>query len=331
LPACAIKRELGMRPDLLDQYERQVELEYQGEKYAVRDNGAVCRIGRPGRRRTLDGVWTFGRPSASNGYMRVGSHVVHRIVALAFHEQPSKQHIVDHIDTNRRNNRADNLRWVTRLENVLLNPISLARLIRCYGSMNAFFEDPSAMQESGSDFGWMRTVTKEEADESRRRLLEWASSGKLPKGGQLGEWVFQSRRAGIAPPEMALDIQSATPMAIQRNWRTRSEFPACPDSLTSDPLGVYAERLKPEAVFSRSAFGETITEVAGRTPALLAVVGRMPDGSVKGWAVSVITVESGKFVHESKGTFVSLEGALNAFSKLLGVDPPYEETIDDFR
>jgi hypothetical protein len=320
-----------MGADLLDQYERQVELEYRGEKYAVRDNGAVCRIGRSGRRqRKLDGVWTFGRPSASKGYMHIGSHVVHRIVALAFHEQPSKQHIVDHIDTNRRNNRADNLRWITRLDNVLLNEISLARIIRCYGSLDAFFKDPSAVQESDPDFSWMRTVTREEAEESRRRLLEWARSDRAPRGGQLGDWIFGSRRADIATVvELTQDIQSPTSMAIQRKWRTPSEFPACPDLINSDPLGEYAERLKATTVFSRNVFGETLAEVSGRTSVLLAVVARMPEESVKDWAVAAITVENGKFVHESVGTFFSREGALNAYSKLLGHHPPYEETIDD--
>ena len=42
--------------------------------------------------------------------MDIGTEVVHRIVATAFHgEQPSVKHIVDHIDTNRRNNRVENL------------------------------------------------------------------------------------------------------------------------------------------------------------------------------------------------------------------------------
>src|SRR5258705_3244421 len=122
-----------MRTDLLDQYEKQVEVEYKGEKYLVRDNGAVCRTSRPEhRKRTLDDVWTFGRPNDSTGYMHFGPDHVHRIVAFAFHEQPSKQHVVDHIDTNRRYNRADNLRWVTRLENLLSNPITLKRIIHSY-------------------------------------------------------------------------------------------------------------------------------------------------------------------------------------------------------
>lgn len=40
-----------------------------------------------------------------------------RLVAEAFLPNPDHKPQVDHIDTNRRNNRADNLRWVTQHEN----------------------------------------------------------------------------------------------------------------------------------------------------------------------------------------------------------------------
>ena len=37
---------------------------------------------------------------------------VHQLVALAFHgEQPSARHTVDHINRNKQDNRAENLRW----------------------------------------------------------------------------------------------------------------------------------------------------------------------------------------------------------------------------
>jgi len=42
---------------------------------------------------------------------------VHRIVATAWCPNPEGKPFVDHIDSNRRNNQASNLRWVTRQEN----------------------------------------------------------------------------------------------------------------------------------------------------------------------------------------------------------------------
>ena len=52
------------------------------------------------------------------------SQPVHRLVCEAFHENPDKKEFVDHIDTNRSNNNANNLRWATPEENNN-NPISL--------------------------------------------------------------------------------------------------------------------------------------------------------------------------------------------------------------
>ena len=52
---------------------------------------------------------------------------VHRLVAAAFIPNPDNKPCVDHIDGDRTNNHADNLRWVTYLENNN-NPITKKRL-----------------------------------------------------------------------------------------------------------------------------------------------------------------------------------------------------------
>lgn len=43
---------------------------------------------------------------------------IHRLVASAFIENPLSKKEVDHIDGNRQNNNIENLRWVSRIENV---------------------------------------------------------------------------------------------------------------------------------------------------------------------------------------------------------------------
>ena len=116
---------------MLNDFEKEIEVTHKGETYSVRDNGAVLRHPHIGSKsRPIDNVWTFGKYNTKTGYAEIGGERVHRIVATAFHGvAPTPQHVVDHIDTNRRNNRPENLRWITKLENILLNPITVKKIV----------------------------------------------------------------------------------------------------------------------------------------------------------------------------------------------------------
>ena len=104
----------------INDFHIEKECLYQGEHYCVRDNGAVLRYPKDKTKpRLLDNKWTFGK-NGNHGYLYIASKGVHRIVATAFHgENLSKEYIVDHIDTNKQNNRPENLRWITKEENII--------------------------------------------------------------------------------------------------------------------------------------------------------------------------------------------------------------------
>ena len=166
--------------DIINEYTRETTCEYKGEVYSVRDNGAVMRHLREGKKaRKLDNVWTFGTKDKNNGYMMVNQHRVHIIVAKAFipGNEDGKM-VVDHIDTNRCNNRVENLRWLTRLENVLLNEATLKKVtFLCGGDIQKFIDNPSCLQDltgGNQDIMWMRTVTAEEAKKAWERVSAWA-------------------------------------------------------------------------------------------------------------------------------------------------------------
>lgn len=262
--------------------------------------------------------------------MHLGPEVVHRIVATAFHGQsPSDNHIVDHIDTNRRNNRADNLRWITRLENILLNPVTCRRIEIAYGSLEAFFKNPRAPlnPECLGKFAWMRTVSKEEALQSRERLQCWGLSNAPLRGGSLGEWIFSG--AAVVRRDGERDTSSRTPNAVQRNWRTPASFDLCPKTCSPDALFDYLRRLTSGAVFASHIYGEPLVVVAEQGTDFISVLCNLPNNPVKGWAVTKVSIESGLFVHESVGTYFSFEGAQKSHSILLN-RPFDKETIDDF-
>ena len=185
-------------------FEEERECDYKGEHYSVRDNGAIMRHSK-GRKRPLDYIWTIGDKDVTSGYMVFRNERVHRIVATAFHgEAPSEQHVVDHIDTNRSNNRPENLRWLTKLENILLNENTLAKVIYICGSLEAFLENPELLyghESEDANFAWMRMVTSAEAKATRENLKRLASRPQdvETKGAHVGDWIFREHKEERQP------------------------------------------------------------------------------------------------------------------------------------
>jgi hypothetical protein len=322
----------------LDDFDVQKDCWYRGEHYSVRDNGAVMRHSIEGKRaRVYDNFWTWGKVTKS-GYLDIASATIHRIVATAFHgDPPTKQHVVDHIDTNRQNNRPENLRWVTRLENILLNTTTVSRILRVCGSVEEFLSDPSKFRDKfvEPNYEWMCTVSKEEAQQSKARLLAWAASDMPLKGGTLGSWLF-NRGKPIAKEEEAPEyINSLTNNAVQKfqNWRTPTEFPLCPREEVNNTIVQYYDNLKVGEVFSRNHFAIMLIDqfaISADTSTLWVVCKSGEEGANKPFSLSEVTYSNDVFVHESLGTFFERVGVEKQFVLKQGVEWPGGDTLDDF-
>ena len=70
---------------------------------------------------------------------------VHRIVAEVFCERPEGKNVVDHINNNKNDNRASNLRWVTQKENTRFSH-RVRPVVRSDGK---FYESLRAVAEDG--------------------------------------------------------------------------------------------------------------------------------------------------------------------------------------
>ena len=244
---------------------------FKGEKYSVRDNGAVLR--HPNeitkRNRALDNQWTFGKENSSNPYLQIAGVRVHRIVATAFHgEAPVLNDVVDHIDTNCRNNRPENLRWINRLDNALKNPASVKKIMFLCGSVEKFRENPSMINElrKASNTGWMRTVSPEEAQNCKNRMEVWAKSpsrkSKLSNHRINYKENFKNRvfkplqkwEIGIGR-EPGIDM-AETRWCVQCYWNANVHFPCCPKNLEENFLGKYFENLRVGEVVAYSDYGK---------------------------------------------------------------------------
>lgn len=326
--------------ELIDNFLTYKRCFYKNEHYSIRDNGAILRHPPANRNpRPLDNKWTFGTPNA-NGYLTIASEVVHRFVAFAFlGEPPTPQHIVDHIDTNRQNNRPENLRWLTKLENILNNPITVKRIIFRCGSIEAFLKDPSILNAhitEDPNFSWMRSVTSQEAETSWKRLQEWAkntNTKKTSSGIKLGEWLYHDKQSIKSSTQISNYIESLSPNSIQINWNTPCEFPLCPEVIDNDPLEAYHLKIKHGDVFARNQYSNSLVidfAINEDKSKLWVLTQNSKQGSLKPWAFAEIKFKDGIFVHESHGSFFNQVGAQKQFILAQGLEWTGGETFDDF-
>lgn len=163
--------------------------------YEVSNLGRVRSVDRTVPHQRLGTQFVAGRvlkQESCRGYLRVTLSEngkfqrlqVHRLVAEAFHENPSNRPHVHHIDHDKVNNRADNLLWVTPRENIaaakragrthaLDNPNRATKLTAgCVRQIRALLKTDLTQQQIANRFGITQAIV------SKIKLGKIWSSGK---------------------------------------------------------------------------------------------------------------------------------------------------------
>ncbi len=102
---------------------------------------------------------------------------IHRLVADAFHLKSSDKCFVDHIDGNKTNNRADNLRWCTFKENI------------------QFAWDAGIYNNVGESHG-MASLKESDVIEIKNRIKSGESCKKISKDFNVKHWTIHDIKQG---------------------------------------------------------------------------------------------------------------------------------------
>lgn len=322
----------------INDFSQEKTCVYDGETYSVRDNGAVMRHAREGeRKRQLDGKWSFGLVSKANGYLFHGGVRVHRIVATAFlGDAPTKEHLVDHKNTNKQDNRVENLRWVTKLENIILNPITCKKIMWITGKpIDYVLQHIEILHDINlsSDMNWMRSVTAQESKNCYENLLHWAQEDSVPpteKRGAIGEWIYQKRFFAECNKDNHL-VYTLTENAVHdRNRMTLpSKYPCCPSGEQEHSLEEYLANLKQGNLFFETKFSKSLVEDATIHDDTLIVRTKSAVETVKPYHVVTIRLVNNVFVHELYKSCFHEDGSQKYFTILQGKEWTGGTVFDD--
>ena len=178
----------------------------------------------------------------------------------------------------------------------------------------------------------MCAVSIGEARASKSRLLAWAESDKPLYDGTLGEWIYNRSLPKFQIDEIPEFTNSLTQNVKQKNWKTPTEFPCCPQQFGSNPIISYADKLKIERMFSQNQYSKSIIDnfAISKDEAILWIICKSSDDkAIKPYSLAEVTYQNDAFVHNNLGSFFQKEGAEKQFTLAQGLEWTRGETFDE--
>jgi hypothetical protein len=125
---------------MIRDFRDEIWAPYTNELWSDDDEYLISNFGRIQRKKRDLDKWGLSKTSLIGGYdsfwirkkksKNSSSYYIHRMVALVFCERPNNEKYVIHLDFDKLNNKASNLKWVNKTEMFLhhkKNPKKIAR------------------------------------------------------------------------------------------------------------------------------------------------------------------------------------------------------------
>lgn len=149
------------------------------------------------------------------------------------------------------------------------------------------------------------------------------------------------------------DTQAISPAnAKQRDWRTPSEFPLCPNAKELNPLETYAKNMQQGKLFSSNQYGVSVImeyvllqdnmlrerqdfkdsriQDSRINENTLLVLCKFEPPNAKTYSLAKVTYENGYFIHTALGTYFDENGGRKYFTLAQGLEWKGGEVFDDY-
>ena len=162
---------------------------------------------------------------------------------------------------------------------------------------------------------------------------KWENFWRNEKKSSLPDDFFKTEYQENDKEEETFDcIESLTTGAVQRNWRTPTEFLCCPVKISDAPLDDYLKNLQIGKIFCKHQYGQSEIIKFGLSKNKNSIVVQCFDAEnpVKSWYIAKITFENNLFVHTAYTSCFTEEGAEKYYTLALGEEWTDGDVFDDY-